>query len=379
MLGRSTVNSYNGTAVAHEPVTDTQTKFASGGLATPAGIPANLGNDITINLNNIYSWNGPVSGTVTTEDSTFYPKNYPIKIAPTQDGSTKRLSKGDLCFSCYTESDIKNQNDIYTIYSVSRLNAGSFQKSLRKKADADDGGWRNSKRYRGAGINSILDGDRYLQHFPTDVQEFVQHWRWAGVLQQKTPDDKTSLIPVGVPPLNMDNLFRIASMAIADNVTVPCLMTENVQVGKRMWEVASMSERTYNRSYDEMGRTLGHSVNIPCFHVAYVCTDDDSCPTFHEYTAQIESDIELFVSDVDPLTGQKRSYETGRMPMKIKTLHEPMIRPLGVITEFECGLPTRAEVFQALTDDTKYKKLLGDSPIGVHLYTQGWGPYNLRR
>lgn len=359
----------------HYPMTDNTSDVKVGDMNSTAQVNLSATN---LSLDNMYAWNGPTQGYIANEDSRFYYKAYQVKIAPTTDGSTSRLRRGDICYSCYTAEDMSTGNDIYTLYSVSRLNKGAFQKMLTKKKTAEDPNSLRTKRARGN--NYALDNDRHYQLFPSDVKEFITYWNWAGILQQKIPDDQTILQSPAVNSISYDNVFRLASLAIGDRIKMGCVVSNYVKTTRRIWEVGSMVDRTVERLYDVKGRTTDSMARLCHFNMSYTCTDNDSSPALSDYTREIETEIDIDVSDVSLLNRtEKYNFAAHKLVgMKTRAMAVPYIRPFGYIAECEGPIPTAAEVSEALFDEIKYRQLMDSSPITVQLMTQGWGPFNCR-
>lgn len=347
------------------------------GFSQSSNSLAQLGTTPEIGMpTNPFSFTGPNAIYQTPEDTPFHYTAYPMKIAPTSDGSTVRLGRGDLCYSCYTQEDMSQGNDVFTVFSMPRINSGSYQKAVRQCQDEYTPGVV-TKRMRG--IKNTVPGDRYIRLFPSTVADFKANWSFAGVMQQKTPDDITNLkYKMGYDP-NLESVARMASMAIANEVTLPCLMTENVKISKTIYEIAAMYDKTVQGVYDEKGRPLNRMLSMPVFSLMYVCTEDNSYPSYQQYSREVIGTREFIIPNIDPMTGKTLPFQLPPMSINTTAVHCPLIRPLGVIREMDSPIPTTKEVDSALVDVMKYKELLNNSPMRVLLLSQGWGPFNAKR
>jgi hypothetical protein len=309
------------------------------------------------------------------------PAIYPINITPLSDGKTlQSMRKGDICFSYRTEEDSRN-NDYYTVLPIWKLNTGCYERASSVVALEGNGdGDRYNKRLRlggSMGYNS-LSSDSSLKIFPLTADEFKENMNWCGVLSQKNPDDSGNT-GYGTTSSDLSNMPRTCSMAISGVVTLPCLVTENVQPGKFIFMVGSRVNQTFSGAVDARGRKIGRSLTIPTFQLRFMTTEDNSFPSITKYCSEIEQETRVVFPVTDPVFGTPINnvdpYNNVVM-VKKTVIESPFIQTLGVITRVDCPIPTPMDVQAALSSAEGWRDLLKDCPLRVNLVTQGWGPYN---
>lgn len=359
---------FNSVPVSHDNMTLIGT---SNSLSLGTGRPPTA--EIGFSLDNPYAFTGPNAQTSQAEDSVQHPTMYPVKIAPDTDGVLQKMNRGDICFSYNTDGDMKFQNDVYTILPIWQINKGALQKAMRANPDRDAA----SKRQRVAStVSTYQCSDRYIQMYPSNATEFKREWNWSGVLQNQSPSVIPNLSYKTGYNINVNNLFKVCSMAIFSVVRIPCLIYENVKNGQNVFIVGSNVEQTFESVWDLRGRKMGSNIMVPSFHLRLITTPDNSYPSFLEHRTELIEEREIAHPTEDPITGQRLPYHIPPIKMSIRTVETPYILPLGKIQSLQGSIPTPDEVSKALCDPDKYKQLLADSPLTIHLNCRSVGPYD---
>lgn len=338
---------------------------------------------VGFDIRNPYGRTGPTALTSTDEDSSFFATTYPIKITPTSDGTHLHLAKGDLCYSYKTDQDMKTGNDIFHVVPIWRLNKGAQQRAAaltirkeynpikRKPVDYGSGAQGPPSNYM------TSDATRILNTFPLTTTEFKENYRFAGVLSQIVSGTHPDFLFKAGYDTNMESIFKLCSMDIYSSTEIPCLVNENVLNSQVIWEIAYNTKHVYRSAIDKYGRPIATNLELPSFYVHYATTSDNARPSEFENICKVPQVVEIQSSNVDPVFGGTLPFSLPPMQVQMEVMEVTHIRPLGKITQAPDSIPSQEEIDSALIDSTQYKRLLESSPLRVHLFSEGWGPFNM--
>lgn len=331
---------------------------------------------VDFNFGNLYATKSQAKTATTDEDSNTG-TTYPIKISPTNDSSHTRLVEGDICYSYKTDEDQKLGNDVYTVYSLPQINKRALIYAAKVAAALKTDFL--PKRARTDSVTDASNGiNKYLKIFPLSSTEFMENWKKSGVFSwTKNKPIPDSHYRDGLRDVNYSNLFKACSMVIWSTTNIATLIAEPVIPTDKIYIRGSNVIKTFESVYDNKGRKIASMQTLPGFQLRLVKTPDGAHPGFMDCTREVEATREIIFPLSDPATGAKIQYE--RPPpvgIRMTEVESPYIEPFGIVREVNGSIPTRMEVERALIDEDRHLKLLADSKLKVHLFCQGWGPYN---
>lgn len=338
---------------------------------------------VDFNISNPYGRIGASAMTSTDEDSSFFPTTYPIKITPTSDNTHTLLTKGDICYSYKTDQDMKTGNDIFHVVPIWRLNKGSQQRAAALTIRKEYNPMKRKPVEYGSGAQGppsnymTTDTTRLLNTFPLTVKEFKRDYLFAGVLSQIISGNHPNLLYKAGYDTDMRSIFKLCSMDIYSTTEIPCLVSENVLNSQVIWEIAYNTKHIYQSAIDKYGRPIATNLEMPTFYVHYVTTSDNSRPSEFENLCKVPELVEIEATNIDPVYGEQLPFTLPTMQVMMDVVNVAHVRPLGKIVQCPDSIPSQEEIDSALIDSTQYKKLLESSPLRLHLFAEGWGPYNM--